>query len=283
MVIPLYKLELSSLEWASFASVTAVLGQHQLAILAPQRFAPVLNDWLAARLDLTSLNLQLHLVDDRWLADVPAYNHLLLTPWFYDHYQGYSHLLIAQLDSYVFRDELISWCRKPFAYIGAPIYPEGAPYGGRGCQAVGCGGFSLRAVEPFRQALRCNPRLLGLADLPDVMRGYNLRGALVRALRLLRLLLSGDGRLSQRRNTAQRLLGLNEDVIFGSIVPRLLPWFTVADYATARRFALDRYVDRDLAALPGLPFGAHGWFSRPATVAAWLPHIPALQQAAPHL
>lgn len=88
MVIPLYKLELSSLEWASFASVTAVLGQHPLAILAPQRFAPVLNDWLAARLDLTSLNLQLHLVDDRWLADVPAYNHLLLTPWFYDHGLG---------------------------------------------------------------------------------------------------------------------------------------------------------------------------------------------------
>jgi hypothetical protein len=42
-----------------------------------------------------------------WL-NVPAYNHLLLTPWFYDHYQGYSHLLIAQLDSYVFRDELFS-------------------------------------------------------------------------------------------------------------------------------------------------------------------------------
>ena len=277
VVIPLYKLELSALEWASFASITSVLALHPIAILAPRRLAPLLGDWLAARLDLAALHLQLHLVDDHWLADVPAYNHLMLQPWFYEHYQGYSHLLIAQLDSYVFRDELLLWCRQPYAYLGAPIYPEGAAYGEAGCQAVGCGGFSLRALAAFRQAFARNPRLVGLADLPSVIRGYNLRGAGVRLLRLLRLLLSGDCRLRQRHNLVQRRLGLNEDVIFGAVLPRLLPWFTVPDYATACRFCLDRYVERDLAAQAGLPFGAHGWFKNPAAVAAWRAHIPALQ------
>ena len=216
-------------------------------------------------------------MDDPWLADVPAYNHLMLQPWFYEHYQGFSHLLIAQLDSYVFRDELLHWCRQPYAYLGAPIYPEGAAYGEAGCQAVGCGGFSLRALAAFSQAFARNPRLVGLADLPSVIRGYNLRGAWVRLLRLLRLLLSGDCRLRQRHNLVQRRLGLNEDVIFGAVLPRLLPRFTVPDYATACRFCLDRYVERDLADLAGLPFGAHGWFKNPAAVAAWRAHIPALQ------
>ncbi|MFM9101565.1 MAG: DUF5672 family protein [Cyanobium sp.] len=277
VVIPLYKLELSALEWASFASITSVLAPHPIAILAPRRFAPLLGDWLAARLDLAVLQLQLHLVDAPLLADVPAYNHLMLQPWFYEHYQGFSHLLIAQLDSYVFRDELLHWCRQPYAYLGAPIYPEGAAYGEAGCQAVGCGGFSLRALAAFRKAFARNPRLVGLADLPSVIRGYNLRGAGVRLLRLLRLLLSGDCRLRQRHNLVQRRLGLNEDVIFGKVLPRVLPWFTVPDYATACRFCLDRYVERDLADLAGLPFGAHGWFKTPAAVAAWRAHIPALQ------
>jgi hypothetical protein len=200
-----------------------VLASHPIAILAPRRFAPLLGDWLAARLDLAALQLHLHLVDDHWLADVPAYNHLMLQPWFYEHYQGFSHLLIAQLDSYVFGDHLLHWCGQPYAYLGAPIYPEGAAYGEAGCQAVGCGEFSLRTLAAFRQAFACNPRLVGLADLLRVIRGYNLRGAAVRLLRLLRLLLSGDCRLRQRHNLVQRRLGQNEDVIFAEVLPRVLP------------------------------------------------------------
>jgi hypothetical protein len=277
VVIPLYKLELSSLEWASFATVTSVLRHHPIAILAPRRFAPHLHAWLKARLDPSALELQHHLVEDRWLASVPAYNQLMLQPWFYDRYQNYSHLLIAQLDSYVFRDELMQWCSQPFAYLGAPIYPDGAAYGEAGCQALGAGGFSLRAVTAFRRAFKHNPRLLGLMDLPSVIRGYNPRGALVRAARLLRLLVSGDCRLHQHHNLVQRLIGLNEDVVFAAVLPRLLPWFRVPDYATACSFALDRYVERDLPGVAGLPFGAHGWYKDPARVAAWRPHIPALQ------
>lgn len=275
VVIPIYRLYLSEYEWRSLSSITSVLFRHSISILVPRAIVADLLDVLASRLNLGVLKLQCHVVDDHWLDSVASYNHLMLTPWFYNYYQDFSHLLIAQLDSYVFRDELAYWCALPYAYIGAPIYPEGSVYGEANCQAIGCGGFSLRNIEAFRCALRLDPQILAFAGLPGFLRGYNLKGRLFRLFRFCLCLLLGDRCLAQKSNHLYRLLGLNEDVIFGKYLPLILPWFAVPDYQTACLFALDNHVKEDLSRMDNVPFGAHAWYARPSTLEAWDPMIAA--------
>ena len=83
-------------------------------------------------------------------------------------------MLIYQLDAYVFRDELLQWCRRGYDYIGAPWIPYGKYLGTFGklymnvrfslyflhktirhhkffMYQVGNGGFSLRKISKFKQ------------------------------------------------------------------------------------------------------------------------------------
>src|SRR4029079_3572600 len=85
------------------------------------------------------------------------YNRLMNIPYFYRHFLEYDYILIYQLDTFVFENNLEEWCNMNIDYVGAPwinstwvnnlkkkiswidkfIYP------------VGNGGLSLRKVKLF--------------------------------------------------------------------------------------------------------------------------------------
>ena len=44
----------------------------------------------------------------------------MLSPEFYRRFSDTDYILVCQLDAYIFRDELLSWCKKEYDYIGAP-------------------------------------------------------------------------------------------------------------------------------------------------------------------
>lgn len=273
VVIPVYTLELSTFELISFKRTLSTLEAHPIFLLVPRSRACLVEHFLCNILNGRDANVRFHLVCDRWLDSISSYNHLMLTPEFYEFYKDFSHLLIVQLDAYVFRDELTYWCRKPWSYIGAPIYPEGSRYGPLNCQCIGVGGFSLRNVRDFRLAFSINPSILSFSDCCDFAKSFNWRGRLGLLQRFASCLLSRDVRLRQAKNSMHNLLGVNEDVVFGKYLPRSLPWFLAPDYSEACRFSLDRFINEDLELLGRPPFGAHAWFKTDASLAAWKPFI----------
>ena len=88
--------------------------------------------------------------DDSYFADVSGYSCLLLMPDFYRCFGGYTHMLIYQLDGWVFRDELDEWCGKEYEYIGAPFYLQN---GVKQLAVVGNGGVSLRNIAAMLRVL----------------------------------------------------------------------------------------------------------------------------------
>ena len=114
--------------------------------------------------------------DDAFFTDIHAYNTLMLSPEFYERFTAYRYILIAQLDTYIFRDELQAWCARGYDYVGAPwivrdIYRHPlmrlcSAIKKRYCEAtgkpnsqvtgnkVGNGGLSLRKVESHLRVTR---------------------------------------------------------------------------------------------------------------------------------
>ncbi|HVX25463.1 MAG TPA: DUF5672 family protein [Parafilimonas sp.] len=58
--------------------------------------------------------------DDLFFKDIEGYNMLLMSSVFYQRFLNYDYLFIHQLDVFIFRDELETWCSKNYDYIGAP-------------------------------------------------------------------------------------------------------------------------------------------------------------------
>ena len=269
VVVPAYKTTLNGYEWISLRRAFEVFTDTPIRLLVPvslqaeaaDTFRTLLEGHRCARLEP---------IADHWLSSVEAYNQLCLDPLLYQRFRAFSHLLIYQLDAYVFTDELLTWCRQDLDYIGAPIYPLGVPYGKHRVQCIGAGGFSLRRTTAFLRALESNPPVFRLADFRRFTAGWGFKARVLRGLRFAVCLALGGNHLANGTHTLFHWMGINEDVLYGQYVPKALPWFQVPTYDQARQFCIDRYVQDELAAMGGqLPFGAHGWWTSEANLAAW--------------
>ena len=88
--------------------------------------------------------------DDSYFTGISSYSRLLLTPDFYHCFEEYTHMLIYQLDGWVFRDELDEWCGKEYEYIGAPFFLQD---GKKRLPVAGNGGVSLRNIAAMLRVL----------------------------------------------------------------------------------------------------------------------------------
>ena len=85
---------------------------------------------------------------------------LCMSNCFYEAFKQYDYMLIAQTDTWIFRDELQYWCDKGYDYIGAPLchYCKNVD----NCNyiedpvdvIIGNGGLSLRRIEKFIDAVK---------------------------------------------------------------------------------------------------------------------------------
>lgn len=274
VVIPLYKDYLNTYEWISLRQTLSILRSYSISLVIPKSLKKNIATNIISSQDFPYIDqLKTHFIDDKWLNSVGSYNHLLLQSFFYEYYQEYTHILIVQLDAYVFRDELLYWCSQPWDYIGAPIYPHGTPYGEEYCQCIGVGGFSLRKIDSFLKAFKANPTLFRWQHLKERLQPFNFYGKLHILLQYFRFLLTFDNRLIQKNNQLHNLAGINEDVVFGKYLPIACPWFRVPPYNVARAFSIDRHVIKDLSILGGTPFGTHAWWTNLENLNAWHPFI----------
>lgn len=188
----------------------------------------------------------------------------MLSPAFYQRFAGYDFVLLHQPDAFVFKDDLLPWCRRAYSYVGPP-WQEGLKHAAPDSSfiGVGNGGFSLRRIADFLRMTKAHrdpafwiktTKALFLNG-PVVSRPY--RRFLKQTTPLLRSFL--------KRPTA-------EDLVFGRTATSVDPDFTVPDPLTALHFAIETHPRANMALLGGAtPFGTHAWWTYDLNF--WRPYI----------
>jgi hypothetical protein len=277
VVIPIHRSTLNEYERISLRRTFSVLTDHAISLLVPISRKLAIQEAVKELLP-TGVETQWHVVEDEDLASHHAYNQLMLKEEFYQHYNDYSHLLICQLDVYVFEERLLEWCRQPYDYIGAPLYLPNAPHGPEGLFCIGVGGFSLRRIQPAMEMLHANPIVFRTRDFLEILKPFNYKARTLFLTRFLRCRFNDGCHLAASSNQLSKYLGVNEDSVFAKYLPRYTNSFRVADLDAALRFCIDKHVKLDLAALGGaLPFAAHAWWTSTENLSAWAPFIPELR------
>jgi len=238
VLIPIYRAEMNDLERISFDNIYNTLRKYPISIIKPES------------LDLRFLKDKYPLItfdsfEDKYFDGIEGYNTLLLSGLFYKRFSDYKYILICQLDSYIFRDELTEFCNTDYDYIGAPwlkkpIYQncimtffldrKKKKYNkiDKPCRQnlygkVGNGGFSLRKTESFYNAIiKHKERIDFYLSHPNVPL-------------------------------------YNEDVFWAIEVPE----FCYPKVEEAIKFSFDKY-PKYCFRLNNyqLPFGCHGWYKR---------------------
>ena len=146
VVVPVYLPILTDDERISFIRKLDILGKHGIMLVCPEGLDTVVYEQLAGS---RGVSLAHERFEEVFFQGTSGYNRLLLSPLFYMRFSNYDYLLICQLDAYVFRDELMSWCQKGYDFLGPPLFDDEHPVIGLEGMKVGNGGFSLRKVQTY--------------------------------------------------------------------------------------------------------------------------------------
>jgi len=244
IIIPIYKNSLTHYESISLKQISTVLADYPIIFCASAGLTPNY---------LPDDNYQSLLFFKEWDGQsVASYSQLLLSEYFYQQFENYTHILIAQLDTFVFRNELEDWANLHFDYIGAPWIFEVSNFTPHRSwlplfhrfpslrkirrylgdeYMVGNGGFSLRKVKTFLHILNSFKR--EIAHYKNVCQSQFHCGASVT---------------------------FNEDVFWSVYVPKIYRLFKIPKFRTALRFAFEvnpQYCYE--LNNNSLPFGCHAW------------------------
>lgn len=146
IVVPIHTMQMDTYQYASIVQTAKKLHNFDMYIAYPNG------------LDVSSLEkltFKRMPFDQKWFASYGAYNRLCMSKCFYAAFTQYDYMLIAQTDTWIFKDELQHWCNCGYDYIGAPLchYCKNIHH----CNyvedpidvIVGNGGLSLRRIKKF--------------------------------------------------------------------------------------------------------------------------------------
>lgn len=167
---------------------------------------------------------------DKYFLSIRDYNRLMLSPWFYLLFKRFSHILICQLDVCIMTEIKLNKLTK-YDYVGAPC-----TFNAGETQFVGNGGFSLRNVTSFTEALS---------------KGFNAVEISLRKCNTFRNFLHYFLNKVGLYQFYIALGYINEDFIVSSYLKKPLK---KAPLATAIRFCQDAVIDEAI-----IPSAYHGW------------------------
>ena len=248
VVTPIYKSSLDQDEKLALFNNLERLAQRPWILIHPPSNRSLIEAIIAQhpKILINTIELEAHNFDS-----IRSYNKMLLSSWFYRHFKPYTHILIAQLDTLIFGDQLSEWISLGFAYVGSPWY-LGIDNPKHPLQWLGGGngGLSLRHIQASLEVL-AKPRWLYGA-----IRSYEHQSlpaewlrAEVRALR----------QLLERSNGQSRTPQMYEDLFWSFIAPRLSPGYQVAPPEVAINFAWELHPRDQYQRAGKLPFGCHAW------------------------
>ncbi|MBP5525476.1 MAG: hypothetical protein J6Y11_07730 [Paludibacteraceae bacterium] len=121
IVVPIYKLPLSPDDRICLNQLFKVMTGYDIYAIYPEK------------LDITDMCREYpllikHPMESSHFSSLRSYNKLVLSSSFYDAFSNYKYILINQLDTYIFKDELCRWANSGFDYVGAPFVPDKDKY-----------------------------------------------------------------------------------------------------------------------------------------------------------
>ncbi len=235
IVIPIYKTKLGNNERISLNQCLSILGEFTIFVIKPASLC--IDDLLSKHQQLNEESFP-----DHYFNGIYGYNSLMLSSSFYKRFESYKYMLIYQLDAFVFRNDLLFWCKKGYDYIGAPwtkkpkyfslyyrifLFAKFWLYKLQGKRLltgqIGNGGFSLRRISSFYQTS---------IDKQKLITQY------------------------LNKNNKTQKTRYNEDVFWAMENPN----FDIPSYKEAIQFSFD--LKPAIAYKQNgnkLPFGCHGW------------------------
>lgn len=218
IVIPIYKENVSSTEYLSLKQAQTILKDYPLCFICPEGLS-------TSFYEATCPNATFLRFEKNYFENTVGYSKLLLSASFYHQFLPYDYLLIYQLDAYVFKDELMDWCKKGYDYIGAPWIERPPLVNGKPkvdiqdwfIGRVGNGGLSLRKVQSHYRNTRFFKPIL-------------------------------------------RFFEKNEDMFWGLFLYWLNPFFKRPNWREALYFAFEMNPRKAYELTEQtLPFGVHAW------------------------
>ena len=147
IIVPVYKSKLSPVEEISFKQLINVLGNYDIYVVTHTNVN-------CTEFQNMNPNLNFKYFESNYFESIKGYNQLCLSTEFYNAFKEYRYMLIAQLDTYIFKNEFNYWVEKNYDYIGAPwlkVNSKGHLFDLSRflVNRVGNGGLSLRNIRTF--------------------------------------------------------------------------------------------------------------------------------------
>lgn len=236
VLVPIYRPQLSESDRISLTQTCRMLAAYPITVIHPEG------------MDTSAIGQEFPMLAFRafntaYFADIKGYNRLMLASEFYAAFADFKYILIAQLDVFIFRDNLAEWCLRDYDYVGAPWLQR-----------------RVYTLPVIAQLLRLYKRIT------------HLRGRLTRFDRYGKV---GNGGLSLRKVESHlRVIREQEADVYRFAVTHnrehlhnedtfwaMMPCdFHYPSEEEAIRFAYDKYPELSFKRSHGtLPFGCHGW------------------------
>lgn len=241
ILLPIYTLTLSETELLATRQNLDLLRNWPQVILAPKRLQGQIEQALFSRVNGHRTYIYL---DDRHFISVTSYDKLLRKKWFYEMFSAFEYMLLIQTDVVIFRDDLKTWIKKAFSYIGAPwVINNGSD---NETYEVGNGGLSLRRIPDFLIALE----KLGLMKCPS---WYLQKLGYPRLTHFFIQYLFGFNRWVWPQK-------VHEDFFWSQLIPSTCKDFSVASSGDAFLFSIEVVPNMYSSKLSKqTPFGLHAW------------------------
>lgn len=224
VVVPIHRVALQAHEKVAWESITATLHHHEIVWVGPDSLPQ--NSF--ARLS----GFRFVAFPAKYFVSRLSYSRLLMSEEFFGTFVGYSHILIAQLDSLLLSDRLQPWMNSDFDFVGAPLR---SGYGLSSATGFGPGlngGLSLRRPDAALRVLTSTQ-----SRRISFRQAFQMESVLSRKIvRTVRdgLLFNFAGWPAGLRHPR-----INEDLYWSHLVPAAHPWFSVPWPDNARDFAAD--------------------------------------------
>lgn len=246
VIFPLYTKFLSEVEMEVLKHNMQVMEESEIAVVTKK----TLKDYWEMFINLHGYkNIKIVCFADKCLSSISEYNKLMMSKLFYKKFIEYDYILIVQTDAIIFDNELDFWISKNYSYIGAPWF-EGMskPEKPLSFVGVGNGGFSLRKVNDAIAVLSGFKRIRPIKRLKKNKENWYT---------FLKEIVSN---ILFSYNKWPLLPRMNEDLIWGLVIPARFAFFKVPQPEEAANFSFEA-CPRELYDMTNgkLPFGCHAW------------------------
>lgn len=263
VIIPVHSEDITYYEEISLRQCFKVLKRHPIRLLYPKglnikNYKKIIHD------------IRVDFIDPKWQTTYRMYNRLKISKFFYEKYIDYKYLLTYELDSFVFKDELLDWCNNGYDYIGAP-WIKGHSKANEDSLFTGVGnsGFSLRNTNNCLLALT----KFSYIEKPQKLIDKYIKSSIKLKVRTLPGLIK---KFTIGNNTYYLFNDFagHEDAFWCKPVKNNFKWFNIADVNDAIKFSFELQPHRLYRINnQNLPFGCHAWWKY--DINFWKPFIEA--------